>query len=361
MSELDFNQGLLPFWKPTSVDQKVKMANDIVVAKVDDMSAVQLKLIRLMFSRLSDFPDYEQYYNLPRCEFTVKEIKSLMELKGESIYTWLKDQLVDLQKKSVILETVNSKGKKGFSTYQWVTDSHCKDGIVQLQFNPALYRWLSQLKGHFTMYAVKNVLQLTCSNTIRLYELLKMNQFRGTFTISLEEFKDIMGLPKNRLYANIRQSVLLPAQNEINSYTDITFEFETGKTSRKVDKLLFTVGENSTCHKINIKSLFNQQGLKPSAKDLERFRGECTKHNLSDEQIEKVIRALADRQRKGMVQKPMAVFFTDPEGVINGILDGTFYTASEKKKKNPAADSEYQTYIPPELMHLMDKEKKSAV
>jgi plasmid replication initiation protein len=78
---------------------------------------------------------------------------------------------------------------------------------------------------------------------IRIYELimsLEGTSFKRTFKI--DYLKRMLGIEdKYKLFGDFKKKVLIPAQNDINQYSDINLEWELIKTGRKVEavKLVF--------------------------------------------------------------------------------------------------------------------------
>lgn len=118
--------------------------------------------------------------------------------------------------------------------------------------------------GGFTQYVLANVKHLKGTYSIATYELLRSYLFLGKLEISVEEYKKSIGVieavPKNikrpltkenrklvdkfPLYADLKRKVLTKAKKELDLYTDITFDFEEVKVSKKVEALVFTIKKN---------------------------------------------------------------------------------------------------------------------
>jgi plasmid replication initiation protein len=88
-------------------------------------------------------------------------------------------------------------------------------------------------------------MQFKSIHAIRIYELLKQYQDIGERTLSLEELRDYCGV-KNKFknYPDLERYVLLIAQREINEKSDIHFEFERIKPSRKIEGIKFIISKN---------------------------------------------------------------------------------------------------------------------
>lgn len=136
-----------------------------------------------------------------------------------------------------------------------------------------LREYLIQLKEHFTRYNISNIVYLN-GNAVRLYEVLKRHQFKGNCEIKVDKLKFFLGIEDNYpKFYEFKRWVLLPAQREIEKYTDIRFEFTAGKKERKrIISLKFTIYENEPEYTPDTMKLLSKidKSIKPKA-SLERL------------------------------------------------------------------------------------------
>jgi len=135
-----------------------------------------------------------------------------------------------------------------FSSYRYIAGK----GRLEVSFDPALKPYMLELKQQFTKYKLENILRFKSVYSIRLYELAKSWEARGDFTISLDEFRQIIGLecldrkdknckPKYKLYGDLKRKIINRAIKEINALSDIKLSFKEKKTGRKVTSLHFAI------------------------------------------------------------------------------------------------------------------------
>lgn len=81
------------------------------------------------------------------------------------------------------------------------------------------------------MYDIKHVLNISSSNSIRMYELLKAFEGIGKRTFEVEELKEILGVAEkyNGRYYNFKKRIIEQAQKDLTEHTDITFIFKEAK------------------------------------------------------------------------------------------------------------------------------------
>jgi plasmid replication initiation protein len=223
-------------------DYIVTKSNRLITCNYD-LSVLEQKIILTLASMVqpqdTEFKEYE---------FKIKDFINLLGLKGQSKYTELPKITRELKKKVFDIN-------EGTDTIQvsWlggVRYKH-KEGILILQLEKNLKPYMLELNTLYTSYKLQNILDLKSKYSIRLYEILKSNLFKGQITIELEELKNMTGAKEKAysIYNNVKSKVLMQAQKELSNKTDISFEFEELKTGRKVTALRFYIHSQKTYNK----------------------------------------------------------------------------------------------------------------
>lgn len=104
-----------------------------------------------------------------------------------------------------------------------------------LYFAVGILPYLSQLKENFTKYRVANMVQLTSTHAIRVYELIVMwySQNQTYKELEIDEFKDLLGLGlKYKQTGQLNQFVIEPVVEQINGRTDFQLEIKLRKIGR---------------------------------------------------------------------------------------------------------------------------------
>lgn len=118
-----------------------------------------------------------------------------------------------------------------------------KDGTVRLRFNHDIIPYLSELNRSFTTYKLKNVVRMSSSYGVRIYELLTQWLAFKEREVSITWLKESLQLEKK--YPNIfdfKRRVLDPAIEDINKNSDLWVKWEQRKTGRKVTHIRFSFG-----------------------------------------------------------------------------------------------------------------------
>ena len=124
---------------------------------------------------------------------------------------------------------------------QWYVEIDAHDRALPLMFD---------LKQNYFRYEVWNALRLKSKNQLRIYELLKQYEKIGVREIQLEQLKDWLGLNINEYprWQSFKIRVLDECKMVLKKYTDIQFEYEMIKTSRRVIGVRFIINKNRDCY-----------------------------------------------------------------------------------------------------------------
>lgn len=210
-----------------------------------DYTLAELRLVIAVASMIEPNDEDFQTYTLP-----AREYAELMGADKDNTYKALKRLGEMLLSKPLSIPEKDG----GFFMCNWFSSYRYQkgQGTIAARFDPDLKPYLLQLKEQFTKYKLENILRFKSAYSIRLYELAKSWEARGDFTISLNEFRQIMGLdcldkkdknckPKYKLYGDLKRKVINRAIKEINALSDINLAYKEKKLGRKVTDLVFTI------------------------------------------------------------------------------------------------------------------------
>lgn len=108
---------------------------------------------------------------------------------------------------------------------------------VELRFATEILPYLSQLEQNFTQYRLSNIVQLTSSHAIRVYELLVSWVGQGVLfkELEIDEFRDLLAIGgKYRQISELKRYVVAPALEQINDSTDFELDVSFRKSRRTV-------------------------------------------------------------------------------------------------------------------------------
>lgn len=217
-------------------DYIVTKSNKLIYASYD-LSSNQQKLIMALASMVQPQDTEFQEYTLK-----IKDFIQLLGITDQSKYKEVPLMTKDLMKKVFEIRNGNE-----ILQLSWLASARYKihEGVVILKFAPDLKPYLLQLKEFYTSYRLSNVLNLKSKYSIRLYEVLKSNQYKKQkcFDIELIELKRILGADTQAyvLYSNFKSRVLNKSNEELQEKTDIYFDYDEEKEGRKVTGIKFYI------------------------------------------------------------------------------------------------------------------------
>ncbi len=140
---------------------------------------------------------------------------------------------------------------------RWISSikSLPEEGKLILNFSKDILPFLSELKGRFTKYELKNVGNMTSTYGIRMYELIMQWQNVGTRTVEIGWLKRQFQI--ENLYSDItdfKKRVLKPAIDDINKHSNFNITWTQIKSGRTVSHLIFNFKEKKQSTDLFVKS-----------------------------------------------------------------------------------------------------------
>ena len=208
--------------------------NKIVEARYR-LTVEEQRLIKTLVSQIRAHDEDFKVYQIH-----VHDLAALIGITDDHYYTRIKKLTKKLRDSSLCF--INENGDE--IQTGWLSSAVYRkgQGFVELRFDPILRPYLLQLQKYFTSYELGNILRLKGMYSIRIYELLKQDEWRGRREFTLEQFKTVLNLESEyREYRDLKKYVLAPAQKEICEKTDIGYTLTELKRGRKVIGLIFEI------------------------------------------------------------------------------------------------------------------------
>ena len=262
----------------------VTKSNSLITANYD-LSLQEQKIILILASMVQ--PNDEEFMEY---KFRVKDILDTLGLQDQSKYIELPKITKELMKKVFEIREGNE-----ILQLAWLSSARykTKEGILILKFSPDLKPYMLHLKELYTSYKLENILSLKSKYSLRVYELLKCNEFKKKWEIELEELKKILGVTEKAydLYSNFKMKVILQSQKELKEKTDIRFDFEEIKTGRKVTALRFYIHQN--------KAIINNRSTALDEISVDVSEDKKQEDNSMSEGIETIINMMKEHNING--------------------------------------------------------------
>ena len=176
-------------------------------------------------------------------QISVKELAAFIGIeKNKKIYEELAGTTKSLMTRLAEIRRVEDDT---LTQIQFVskTKYYFGNGLVELCLNEHMRPYILELKERFTEVELQYAIRMSSFYACRVYELLKCEAYKGSFTIDMEEFRALLGIEDSKLRRinNFKAKVMDIAEREINTRTDIVFTYEWVRRGRKAAGIKFTV------------------------------------------------------------------------------------------------------------------------
>jgi plasmid replication initiation protein len=220
----------------------VRQSNELIEASYKIASIGEGRLIRMLIAQITpDDEDFKTY------RIGITDFARFFGLSKESnsVYELIKKSADELAGRRIMLEKNGSWLRLNWLSYAEYTKG---SGYIEVRFDKALKPYLLGLKGYFTQYELEKVVNFKSGYAMRLFELLKKEQFKadgkGYFKRSFEydELRGLFGIEKKEyaFFKDFRVYVVQVAVKEINANPDISIiKVDYPKTGRKVSHIVF--------------------------------------------------------------------------------------------------------------------------
>lgn len=122
---------------------------------------------------------------------------------------------------------------------------------ITIGTNPKFAPLINDLENNFTKFELEEMVNLRSSYAKNAYRLLKQFRSTGFYKVTIEDFRNLLDIPKSYQMFNIRQTVFKPILTELPSYfknLKITEIKGTGKKKRSTVALEFTFTPQKDIH-----------------------------------------------------------------------------------------------------------------
>ena len=202
-----------------------------------------------------------------------------------------------------------------------LTDSNRK--IIEIPINPRFRYLINNIMDNFTVIDLKQLVSLKGNYAKVLYRLLKQFEATKLYTVKLEEFRDLMGVPNTYAMFTIRQKVLKPCMEQLGQYFERLI-LEEIKVGRNVSSLKFMLNKKEK-RKIKVSKSKTFLGEEDYQKHLEKQQNET--ESLEELKNERVTIT------KQKYEKLYSQYLEKYDAKDNPIMKKTFDMANLKKYK----------------------------
>ena len=171
-----------------------------------------------------------------------------------------------------------------------------KDKSVVFSVNEIFRYMIDDLVKNFTMFDLRELVSLKGIYPKTLFRLLKQWETTKMYTVKINDFRDLMGIPDTYMMKNIRQKVLKPCLEELGKNFP-KLELKELKKGRNVETLVFTwkakKKQSEQIQAINKRSSIGEKELQEHQEQFQELKKEI---NQMD-QVEKIKISKADYEK----------------------------------------------------------------
>lgn len=213
----------------------VKYQNELNLVPLKNFNAKQMDLFFALCARMKD-------KGLDNIRFSFEELKELSDYKMTATKAFVAD-LEKLYKDMLNLSyrTENDDEIEYFVLFNGFKIDK-KQKFVEVRVNQDLDYIINGLTTEFSRFELSAFTSIRSTYAKTLFRLLMQYRSTGYYTVSIDEFKEIMDVPKSYTQmGQIDQKVLKPAMKELTNYfEELEITKIKAKKGNKIAKLEFT-------------------------------------------------------------------------------------------------------------------------
>lgn len=190
---------------------------------------------RLLLACISQINSKEHMVDGDTYTLTVEQAKSLYyeNTNEQNVYRDLSDAVKKLYNRDVIIPLSNGNvlQTRFVQAIEWSPNKH----EITITFAKNIRPYLSEIRNNFTGYKLKNIVRLTSSYAIRVYEMIVCWSLQGLSykEFEINDFKKMLSISdKYKLVGELKVKVIKPIFNQINENTDFNLDVTFKKQGR---------------------------------------------------------------------------------------------------------------------------------
>lgn len=221
------------------------MKNDLVVVKANSLieasyrlSIDEIRILALTIGTMNPKSNQKIF------DFTVADfVREFPEINMDNAY-----KQIQLAIKRIYERSIKTEDKERVTEFRWVSSRTYfkQEGRFRIAMTEEVMPYLTQLKGQFTQYQLKNIAYFNSIHSIRIYELITQYRSVGNREIVIDDLKKWLQVEENySRWNNFKARVLEPAIAEINEKSDLLVEVEQVKRGRSIYALRFIINQKT--------------------------------------------------------------------------------------------------------------------
>lgn len=216
----------------------VRKSKSLMFFKGEPFTVMQMKLLDIYLSKI-DAKDPNQ----TKVILTKYELGKILGVTRQKVERVERD-IEALMRPVTIREDHGWVKVVLFSCCRCTWDEDGGKWMIELACSPEAKKYFFGLQDiGYLRYRIRNMVQLNSSSSMYLFLYLVNNQFRKTWSVPLDEFREQIHC-EDETYQDFRkfnQKVLKKSVNDVNEKTDLSVSYVLVKEKKKVVAIKFTV------------------------------------------------------------------------------------------------------------------------
>lgn len=218
---------------------KVNYKNELNLVPMKNFNSKEMDLFFSICAKMKN-------QGLDKVQFSFEELKYLSDYKFTGNDRFVKD-LERVYKKMLNLsyrtDEIDDEGDRVIDHF--VLFTHFKINVskqfVDVSINPMLSHILNNLGTTYSKFELRAFTAIRSTYTKTLFRLLMQFKDTGFYVIKVDDFRELLDVPKSYRMANIDQTILTPAITELNQYFDnLKLKKIKARKGNKIDRFEFT-------------------------------------------------------------------------------------------------------------------------
>lgn len=206
---------------------------------------------------------------------SIKEFCVIAGLKSKNMYKEIEKTTESLMGKVLKIRSLEDNTLEQLSWLSYAKYIY-DDGVIILRFDPALKKYLLELKDCFTQFSLEQALSFKSIYSVRMYEMFSQFISLGTVTFSLRELRERFDLKQEEYssYKDLKRRMIERACSEINSKSTMQVRFIEIKVGRHVGFVQFFIEDSRNSKDVNVTLFEDGQQLGLSVEAMNRLMTE---------------------------------------------------------------------------------------
>lgn len=215
-----------------------KYQNELNLIPLKDFTPIEIDLFFSICTKMKD-------KQTDKVRHSFEDLKALSEYRKHTTIEDFADRLQVVYEKmqSLKYKRIENKRRENFVLFPYFVIDE-KEQYVEISINKDLIHILNNLTGNFTRFELREFTSIQSAYSKNMFRLLKQFRNTGLYKVSLDDFKELLDIPRSYQMSDIDKRVLKLIQRDLtDSFQNL--EIKKIKKGRKVVALEFTFDKES--------------------------------------------------------------------------------------------------------------------